>query len=75
MPCHHAEDAGLEREIDVDHASYFLSQIKIVRTESPGMTRWRKKLFLATAQTATNPAEYFGLPEDRTIVMGSYVDV
>ena len=72
---HHAEDAGLECEIDVDHASYFLSQIKIVRTESPGMTRWRKKLFLATAQTATNPAEYFGLPEDRTIVMGSYVDV
>ena len=71
----HAEDAGLECKIDVDHASYFLSQIKIVRTEAPGMRRWRKKLFLATAQAASNPAEYFGLPEDRTIVMGSYVDV
>ena len=39
------------------------------------MRRWRKQLFLAIAQAASNPVEYFGLPVDRTIVMGSYVDV
>ena len=39
------------------------------------MSRWRKRLFLATAQTSSDPAEHFCLPEDRTIVLGSYVDV
>ena len=72
---HLASVEGLESDVDVENASYFLSQIKIVPTDAPGMRPWRKKLFLATAQTASNPAEYFCLPEDRTIVMGSYVDV
>ncbi len=70
-----AEDEGVECEVDVDDATYFLSQIKIVRTNLPGMSRWRKRLFLATAQTSSDPAEHFCLPEDRTIVLGSYVDV
>jgi KUP system potassium uptake protein len=70
-----AKEAGLECEIDVDHASYFISRITIVRTDEPGMRRWRKKLFLGTAELASDPTDYFGLPIDRTIVMGSHVEV
>jgi KUP system potassium uptake protein len=70
-----AKEAGLECEIDVDHASYFISRITIVRTDAPGMRRWRKKLFLGTAELASDPTDYFGLPIDRTIVMGSHVEV
>jgi KUP system potassium uptake protein len=39
------------------------------------MPRWRKQLFVALAHNAANPAEYFGLPADRTVVMGTHVDV
>jgi KUP system potassium uptake protein len=39
------------------------------------MPRWRKFLFVTLAHNAANPAEYFGLPADRTVVMGSQVDV
>jgi KUP system potassium uptake protein len=70
-----AKEAGVECEIDVDHASYFISRITIVRTDAPGMRRWRKKLFLGTAELASDPSEYFGLPIDRTVVMGSHVEV
>jgi KUP system potassium uptake protein len=64
---------GLERECDVERASYFLSRMTIVRSDAPTMRRWRKKLFMAVARNAANPVTYFGLPDDRTVVMGSHV--
>jgi KUP system potassium uptake protein len=64
---------GLERECDVDRASYFLSRMTIVSSDAPTMARWRKKLFMAVARNASNPVTYFGLPDDRTVVMGSHV--
>ena len=70
-----AEAEDVECDIDVDHASYFISRITIVRTDAPGMRRWRKKLFLGTAQLSSDPSDYFGLPIERTIVMGSRVKV
>lgn len=39
------------------------------------MTRWRKRLFVATAQITADAAEYFGLSRDRTIIMGSQISV
>ncbi len=65
----------LEDTIDVDQASYFLSQMTIVRTDAPGMSSWRKKLFLTMAHNAANPARYFGLPDDRTVTMGARIDL
>jgi KUP system potassium uptake protein len=64
---------GLGCKIDADHASYFLSRITIVRSKSPGMRAWRKRLFTALARNAASPIEYFGLPSDRTVVMGGHI--
>ena len=64
-----------EMGIDVDHASYFLSRIRIQRTSAPGMSGWRKRLFVGLARNAANPAEYFRLPNDRTVVVGADVPV
>jgi KUP system potassium uptake protein len=64
---------GLEGDCDVNTASYFLSRMIISRTHAPGMRPWRKKLFMAIARNASNPVAYFGLPDDRTVVMGSNV--
>jgi KUP system potassium uptake protein len=55
--------------------SYFLSRGPIRRTRKPGMAQWRKVLFLALAHNAADPAAYFGLPVERTVTMGSPVDV
>jgi KUP system potassium uptake protein len=64
---------GLEGQCDPNTASYFLSRMTIVLTDAPGMARWRKKLFLAVARNASDPVVYFGLPDDRTVAMGSHV--
>ena len=65
----------LEGEIDVAHASFFISRMTIVLTDAPGMARWRKKLFVAMSRNTSNPVAYFGLPDDRTVVMGSHVEL
>src|SRR3954447_9523189 len=67
--------ARLETEVDLDAVSYFISRITIVPTDAPGMARWRKKLFTAIARNAANPVPYFGLPDDRTVVMGSHIEL
>src|SRR5579884_556805 len=53
----------LERNLDLEHASYFLSRIQIVPSRDSGMWRWQKKLFLAMARNAASPIEHFALPE------------
>jgi KUP system potassium uptake protein len=65
----------LERNLDLEHASYFVSRITIRPTEAPGMKRWRKDLFVALARNAASPIDAFCLPSDRTVMMGSQVAV
>jgi len=62
-------------QLDLEHASYFLSHISIRLTGAPGMSRWRKRLFLALARNASSPTTYFCLPDDQTVIMGAEVDV
>jgi KUP system potassium uptake protein len=69
------ESEPTECDIDAEEASYFLSKVDLFRGDAPGLSRWRKSLFLATAQIAADAAEYFGLPRDRTVVMGSRIEV
>jgi KUP system potassium uptake protein len=70
-----AEQAGLECPLEVGEASYFLSTIELRPGDAPGMTRWRKRLFVATAHITADAAEYFRLPRDRTVIMGSLIEV
>jgi KUP system potassium uptake protein len=69
------QEADIEFEFDLDGLSYFLSKIDLYRGDAPGLSRWRKTLFLATAHLNADAADYFGLPRDRTVVMGSRIEV
>jgi KUP system potassium uptake protein len=69
------KEGMLERNLDLEHASYFVSRITITPTDSPGMPTWRKKLFVAMARNAASPIDAFALPSDRTVIMGSQVPV
>ncbi|MFE9319383.1 potassium transporter Kup [Nocardia sp. NPDC052278] len=64
-----------EGRISVDDASYFLSKIELKKGTEPTMAQWRKGLFIATSYITADAAEYFGLPGERTVIMGSRVEV
>jgi KUP system potassium uptake protein len=55
--------------------SYFLSKIDLHLGKASGMSRWRKRLFLATSRLTADAAEYFQLPRDRTVIMGARIDL
>ena len=75
VPASLALARGQGLDLDPDRAYYFLSRITVQRSALPGMSLWRKRLFIALAHNAANPTEYFRLPHERTIVMGTWVDV
>jgi KUP system potassium uptake protein len=63
----------LERALDLEHASYFVSRITITPTSAPPWKTWRKKLFIAMARNAASPIDHFRLPSERTVIMGSQI--
>ena len=64
-----------EGRIAVDGANYFLSNIELVMGTAPTMSPWRKRLFIATSHVTADAAEHFGLPRDRTVILGSRIEV
>jgi KUP system potassium uptake protein len=63
-----AETAG---PIDPATASYFLSKVELCPGDAPTMAPWRKRLFIATSRMSADAAAHFGLPLDRTVIIGS----
>jgi KUP system potassium uptake protein len=67
--------ASVESPLHDDKLSYFVSRIELVQGHEPGMSRWRKRLFIATSRITADAAEYFGLPRERTVIMGSRIEL
>ena len=56
--------------------SYFLSREVAVPTPGKeGMALWRERLFAAMSRNAGNVAEYFKLPANRVIELGTRIDI
>ncbi len=66
---------GLETDFNPYHATYFLSHITIVPDRRGGMPWWQKALFVAMARNAASPADYFNLPAERVVTMGSQIRI
>jgi len=66
--------AGLT--IDPMQASFFLSREKIVPgTGQRGISRWRDLVFAALARNAGSVADYFNIPPNRTVELGTRVAI
>jgi KUP system potassium uptake protein len=68
-------EADIERPLENEELSYFLSRIEIVLGNTPGMSRWRKRLFIATSQITADAAEVFQLPREQTLIVGSRIEL
>jgi KUP system potassium uptake protein len=63
----------LDKNLDLEHASYFISRITIAPKDAPPVKRWRKALFIAMARNAASPVDAFRLPPESTVMIGSQV--
>jgi KUP system potassium uptake protein len=66
--------AGVECPVDARAASFYLSRVQLRPTDRPGMSQWRKRVFLITAAITAEPSDYFRLPRERTITLGSEIE-
>jgi len=55
--------------------SYFLSRQTLIASSRPGMAIWRERLFAWMVQNAESPMEFFKLPSNRVVELGSQVEI
>jgi KUP system potassium uptake protein len=67
--------AGLQ--LDPRAVSYFLSREKIVPSAGgkKGLARWRDSLFAAMARNAGNVTDFFNIPPNRVVELGTRVEI
>jgi KUP system potassium uptake protein len=66
-------DHGLP--IDLFQTSYFLSRETVVPTPGAGMARWRESLFALMHRNAGSAAQFFRLPDNCVIELGTRVQI
>jgi KUP system potassium uptake protein len=55
--------------------SYFLARQTVIASDRPGMAIWREKLFAWMARNAESAMEFFRLPTNRVVELGSQLEI
>jgi KUP system potassium uptake protein len=68
---------ALGLEFDPMQTSFFLSREKVVPKEGgvSTMARWREHMFAAMARNAGNITDYFNIPSNRVVELGTRVEI
>ena len=68
---------ALGLEFEMMRTSFFLSRQQVVPAAGGGstMARWRERMFAAMARNAGNITDYFNIPTNRVIELGTRVEI
>jgi len=69
----HSGELGLP--INLMETSFFISRETIVASMLPGMMLWREALFAWMSRNAANAMDFFGLPTNRVVELGTQVEI
>jgi KUP system potassium uptake protein len=67
------KDKGLD--IVPFETTYFLSRETVVPTPGGGMMHWREKLFSTMSRNSSDIAEFFKLPDNSVVELGTRVQI
>ncbi|TCJ39056.1 potassium transporter Kup [Parafrankia sp. BMG5.11] len=67
-----AECGGL---FDMMHTSFFLSRQTLIASKRPGMAIWREKLFAWMLRNSATAMQFFRLPPNRVVELGSQLEI
>jgi KUP system potassium uptake protein len=63
---------GLFKMMDT---SFFLARQTLIASSKPGMALWRERLFSWMLRNAESAMEFFKLPTNRVVELGSQVEI
>jgi KUP system potassium uptake protein len=69
----HIDNCGAR--FDMMQTSFFLSRQTLIASAKPGMAIWREKMFAWMLRNAANAMEFFKLPTNRVVELGSQVEI
>jgi KUP system potassium uptake protein len=62
-------------EFDMMQTSFFLSRQTLLASDKPGMPIWREKIFAWMLRNAATAMEFFNLPTNRVVELGSQLKI
>ena len=69
----------LEREHDMSFelmdTSFFIARETVVPTQLPGMSVWRERVFAWMHQNAAKPTDFFSIPANRVVELGTKIEI
>ena len=60
---------------DMMDTSFFVSRETLIPTVAPGMALWRERLFVSMSKNATKATEFFNVPTNRVVELGTQVEL
>ena len=70
------EQCGLRGfPFDMMDTSFFVSRETLIATVAPGMALWRERLFVSMSKNATKASEFFNVPTNRVVELGTQVEL
>jgi KUP system potassium uptake protein len=60
---------------DLMETSFFLSRETVIPSELPGMARWRDHIFAWMTRNATRATDFFDIPANRVVELGTHVEI
>ncbi|MDC4294825.1 potassium transporter Kup [Acinetobacter baumannii] len=67
------EQLGLE--YDLMHISFFISRDRIVHSVGEGMSPWREKLFISMQRNTSPVSDFYQIPTNRVVELGSQIEI
>ncbi|BBJ23118.1 potassium transporter Kup [Candidatus Nitrotoga sp. AM1P] len=67
--------APLGLSFDMMDTTFFTSRALIVSAPTPGMMKWREWIFIMMSKNAMNATEFFKIPTNRVIEMGTRIEI
>ncbi|ENU29086.1 potassium uptake protein [Acinetobacter sp. CIP-A165] len=62
-------------EFDMMQMSFFISRDRIVHTVGDGMSPWREKLFISMQRNTSPVSDFYQIPTNRVVELGSQIEI
>jgi KUP system potassium uptake protein len=67
--------AGQDEPFEMMQTSFFIARQNVISTPGEGMAPWREHLFVAMQRNARDAADYYHIPTNRVIELGTQIEI
>lgn len=66
---------AIDLEYNLMQISFFVSRERIISTVGDGMAPWREKLFISMQRNTSPVSDFYQIPPNRVVELGSQIEI